>query len=244
MRAAAKTHVGKVRKRNEDYVLADLALGLLVVADGMGGHSGGEIASALAVETIVGLLRTTLPGQEDPAEVEKLVREAVEKAGEAIKSRAAADAEARLTDMGTTLVLALCRGTRISLAHMGDSRAYLIQRGAIRRLTRDHSLVSEMVESGEITPRRARRHPLRNVITRSLGGRGLALLDQRRVEWAPGDHLLLCSDGLTNMVEDEEILAMVERDHGDVELITERLVARANARGGKDNISVILACEG
>jgi protein phosphatase len=127
---------------------------------------------------------------------------------------------------------------------MGDSRAYLAAEGTLRRLTRDHSLVGEMIESGELTPRRARRHPLRNVITRSLGGRGLSKLDQQTVTWKAGECLLLCSDGLTNMVEDEDLLKVILRAGGDLGQTCRALVEKANAKGGRDNISVIVASQG
>jgi len=236
------THVGRVRKTNEDCVGVEPALGLLIVADGMGGHSGGEIASSLAVATIGEHLRERLTAEADSAQVTQLIKEAVERAGELIRLRAAEDS--RLRDMGTTLVLAVCRGSEIHLGHLGDSRAYLIQEGALRRLTRDHSLVSDLIDSGELTPRRALRHPLRNVITRSLGGRGLARLDQQSVAWKPGDYLLLCSDGLTNMVEEEDLLKVILRGGENLEQICRKLVEMANAKGGRDNISVIVAYQG
>jgi len=236
------THVGRVRKTNEDCVKVEPALGLLVVADGMGGHSGGEIASGLAVEIIAAHLGERLTAEADSAQVTRLIGEAVERAGEVIRLRAAEDA--RLREMGTTLVLAVCRGSEIHLGHLGDSRAYLVQEGALRRLTRDHSLVSDMIESGELTPRRALRHPLRNVITRSLGGRGLAKLDQQSVTWKPGEYLLLCSDGLTSMVEEEDLLKVILRGGENLERICRALVELANAKGGRDNISVIVAYHG
>ena len=242
MRTASMTHVGRVRKTNEDCVGAEEALGHLIVADGMGGHSGGEIASTLAASTITGFLKERLKAEDAPEEVAQLMAEAVARAGEVIRLRAAEDS--RLEDMGTTLVVAVCQGSQIHLGHMGDSRAYLVADGSIRRLTRDHSLVNEMIESGELTPRRAHRHPLRNVVTRSLGGRGLARLDQQCVPWKAGDYLLLCSDGLTNMVEDEGLLKAVLRSGGDLHPLCQKLVQMANAKGGRDNISVIVAQQG
>lgn len=242
MRAASMTHVGRVRKSNEDCAAVDAELGLLIVADGMGGHSGGEIASRMAVSIVTGFLREHLRAEDGPEQVARLMGEAVERAGESIRLRAAEDP--KLRDMGTTLVLAVCRGSEVQLGHLGDSRAYLVADGALRRLTRDHSLVNEMIESGELTPRRARRHPLRNVITRSLGGRGLTRLEQQSLTWKAGDYLLLCSDGLTNMVEDEELLKAILRSEGDLPQLCRKLVEMANARGGRDNISVIVAQPG
>jgi PPM family protein phosphatase len=241
MKVATQTHTGQVRTKNEDSLLADQGIGLLMVADGMGGYTGGEIASALAIRTMHEfLLGSALENQAvwDPGE---LIREAGRRAHEAIRLRASEDA--RLTDMGTTLVLALCHGPRIHLAHAGDSRAYLIQNGVMRRVTRDHSLVDEMTACGEITPEEARRHPMRNVITRSLGSRGRADLELQIEAWEPGDRLVLCSDGLTNMLEDGEIQEAVLRAGPDVTQACETLIDMANRAGGKDNISVVLALQ-
>lgn len=239
MRVATQTHTGQVRAKNEDSLLADEGLGLLMVADGMGGYSGGEIASALAIRTVHEFLLGS--AREDTAERDPgpLIREAGRRAHEAIRLRASEDA--RLCDMGTTLVLALCRGPQIHLAHAGDSRAYLIQNGVMRRVTRDHSLVDEMTACGEITPEEARRHPMRNVITRSLGSHGRAELELRVEAWGTGDYLVLCSDGLTNMLEDGEIQETVLRAGPDISQACETLIDMANRAGGKDNITVILA---
>jgi serine/threonine protein phosphatase PrpC len=241
MRIATQTDRGLVRKRNEDSVLADEGLGLLMIADGMGGYSGGEIASALAVSTVHACLLGSVEQDSAGRDTGNVIREAVRRADEAIRLRASGDA--RLGDMGTTLVLALCRGPRVHLAHAGDSRAYLMQNGVMRRLTRDHSLVSEMIENGEITPKEARRHPLRNVVTRSLGSHGNAELGLQTVAWEPGNCLLLCSDGLTNMVEDREIERAIRQAGPDLSQACEKLVQMANQAGGKDNISVILALQ-
>jgi PPM family protein phosphatase len=236
MKAAAQTHIGRVRERNEDTLLVDEELGLLMIADGMGGYRGGEIASALAVRTIHECLLCGI--EEDPA---SQIREAGRRAGEAIRTRAGDDPV--LAEMSTTLVLALCRGPRIHLAHAGDSRAYMIKESVMRRLTRDHSVVEKMVEGGEITPQQARQHPLRNIVTRCLGGCGDSSLDLQVVVWEPGSRLLLCSDGLTNMMEDEVIEEIVLRAGLDLSLACAWLVEAANQAGGKDNVSVILASE-
>jgi len=239
MKIASLTHPGRIRKRNEDCLFVDEALGLLAVADGMGGYNGGEIASSLAVRTVhESLLSSSIDGG-SPPDWEPLIREAARRADQAIRLRAAEDAQ--LLEMGTTLVLALCRASEIHLTHAGDSRAYLLQEGAMRCLTRDHSLVNEMIDNGEITPKEARRHPLRNVITRSLGSHGSAELDFQTVTWESGDRLLLCSDGLTNMVEDRGIQELILCARTDLPLACEKLVQAANRAGGKDNISVILA---
>ncbi len=153
MKIASLTHPGRIRKRNEDCLFVDEALGLLAVADGMGGYNGGEIASSLAVKTVhESLLSSSIDGGSPPA-WEPLIREAARRADQAIRLRAAEDAQ--LLEMGTTLVLALCRASEIHLTHAGDSRAYLLQEGAMRCLTRDHSLVNEMIDNGEITQGRS-----------------------------------------------------------------------------------------
>jgi protein phosphatase len=145
-----------------------------------------------------------------------------------------------LRGMGTTAVLALCQGERVHIAHVGDSRAYLLHHGELRQLTEDHSVVAQLIKAGELTPRGGRRHPLRHLITRSLGSRE-AVADLLCITWRAGDHLLLCSDGLTNMVEDHDIKELILAADTDVQAACEALVARANANGGEDNISVILA---
>lgn len=241
MRVASMTHIGRVRRTNEDCVRVVQEAGLLIIADGMGGHRGGQIASTLAAEGIGEFLRARLTEESTPAQIRQLIEEAVRWAGSLMQLRAAADPE--LQGMGTTIVLAVCRKDQIHLAHMGDSRAYLLTEGRLRCLTRDHSLVNEMIESGQLTPRRAKRHPLRNVITRSLGTRGECALDYQVVPWKRGDILLLCSDGLTNMVEEEDMRELILRGGGDLERTCRALVEAANAKGGRDNISVILAME-
>lgn len=239
IRIACKTDTGRVRHNNEDSLFVDDQLGPLIVADGMGGHQGGEVASALAVDVISSFLKERLPDEQGTDQVGELIVKAIQKAHEEICTRAADNPE--LNGMGTTVVLALCQGEKVHVAHVGDSRAYLIRDNEVRQLTKDHSVVSEMLRSGQITPREARRHPLRNVITRSLGSPDSAGPDVQCHNWEQGDYLLICSDGLTNMVKDPEIKKLVLKHASDVQAACEALVAEANANGGKDNISVILA---
>ena len=243
MRAAAFTDPGRVRQSNEDSVFADQESGLLIVADGMGGHAAGEVASNLAIQIIAGCLRQPLPFGERPPEIAaSLLSQAIDQANLAIRARAAQDP--LLHGMGTTLVVAICRADSISLAHLGDSRAYLIRGGQIRQVTHDHSLVAQMVSAGEITEEEARKHPLRNLITRSLGSASSAQPDLQLLEWLPGDYLLMCSDGLTNMVEDEEIAGLFCAGGAALPQVCEQLIALANARGGNDNISVVVGWNG
>ncbi len=243
MRAAAWTDPGRVRPSNEDSVFADPKTGLLIVADGMGGHAAGEVASGLAIQSITSFLQDGLTQDElPPGTALGLMGQAIEQANLAIRARAAEDPTLR--GMGTTIVLAICRSQAIWLAHVGDSRAYLIHDGEIRQVTQDHSLVAQMVSAGEITAGEARRHHLRNLITRSLGAPGNSQPDLQTLPWLSGDHLLMCSDGLTSMVEDGEIAQVVRASGGELPRTCEQLIALANARGGVDNLSVVLAWNG
>jgi protein phosphatase len=238
MKIAVKSDPGRVRTNNEDCLLVDEPLGLLIVADGMGGRAAGEVASALAVETIAAYVRAHLAEPVPAEQTAALLQAAIRTADAAIWTKAREQRQWR--GMGTTVVLALCREAQISLAHVGDSRAYLLHQGALRQVTEDHAVVAEWLKAGQLTPRQARRHPLRHQITRYLG-RGNALAELHCVPWEYGDMLLLCSDGLTTMVADRHIAALVRRGGTDLQTICEALVARANANGGEDNISVILA---
>ena len=239
MKTASATDRGRVRPANEDSVLADQDAGILIVADGMGGHAAGEVASDLAVRTISEGLREALAAGPNETQLPGVLRQVIEHANLAIRGRAAEDLSLR--GMGTTLAMALARGDRLWLAHVGDSRAYLLRDGQFRRLTEDHSLVSQMVKAGQITPEEARKHHLRNVITRSLGFEASAQAEISAVEWAPGDCLLLCSDGLTSMMDDSEIAEAVTAHGQDLPAICRELIALANERGGTDNISVVVA---
>ncbi len=240
MIAAAATDPGRVRPNNEDSVLADPEAGILIVADGMGGHRAGEVASSLAVRTIHGTLSAPAPAPEGGSpDTQSLLARAIAEANHAIWLRAAQDPTLR--GMGTTVVVAVCHGSRLWLAHAGDSRIYIFRRTGLSVLTQDHSLVAQMVRAGEITAEEARRHPLRNVISRCLGTEPTVQPDIQTLEWAPGEVLLLCTDGLTGMLEDDEIERILGAAGADLALVCRNLIAAANECGGKDNISVILA---
>jgi PPM family protein phosphatase len=240
MKAAAVTDVGRVRPANEDSVFTDPEAGLLIVADGMGGHAAGEVASGLAAETIAEFLRENLPASGTLVlDAPRLLSEAVRRADAAVRERAAADPA--LKGMGTTAVVAVCRGDEVALAHVGDSRAYMLQEGRLRRVTEDHSLVARMVAAGTITSIEARKHHLRNVITRSLGFEGNSEAEVQMLEWVRGDLLLLCTDGLTGMAEDDEIESVLTGHGSDVEAGARALIDLANAHGGSDNVSAIVA---
>ncbi len=240
MKAAAVTDPGQVRPANEDSVFADPDAGLLIVADGMGGHAAGEVASGMAAESIAAFLREKLPASGTLVlDAPRLLGEAVRRADAAVRERAAADPT--LHGMGTTAVVAVCRGDELALAHVGDSRAYLLHEGKLRRVTEDHSLVARMVSAGTITPAEARTHHLRNVITRSLGFEGNAEAEVQILEWVRGDLLLLCTDGLTGMAEDSEIENILAGHSADVEAGARALIDLANAHGGTDNVSAVVA---
>lgn len=231
-RAGWLTDPGRKRAANEDAVFADPARTTFVVADGLGGLPGGEVASWIAARRIgeaLVRLDCTLP-------VEEAVLAAVRDANRAILENAANDP--RLAGMGTTVVLALGLEGSFLVGHVGDSRAYLLREKHLSALTRDHSVVRELLDTGRITIEAARHHPQRNVVTRTLGS-GAGEPDLRTVPTRPGDRFLLCSDGLTEMLADPEIEQVLVRFTEPMRCCRE-LVARANDRGGLDNITVIV----
>jgi protein phosphatase len=242
------TDVGQRREQNQDALLIDEPLGLFVVADGMGGHAGGGTASRIAVETIrkaILLAREEEPalfgsgaeGEENP--LPDLLGHAVEQACAAIFEASQADTE--LAGMGTTVTAVLVDGHSAFVAHVGDSRAYLLRAGHIYQVTQDHSLVAEQLRSGVITEEDARNSRYKNIITRSVGFEREVLVDLMGLELEAGDAIVSCSDGLTNLVDDQEILSLVEEAGTDA---VERLVDLANERGGDDNITVAMVLLG
>jgi PPM family protein phosphatase len=236
------TDVGQRRDQNEDALLVDVPLGLFIVADGMGGHAGGGTASRLAVETIrreiararreePELFGTAAEGEENP--LPDLLGQAVEAACATIYEAAQADSD--LAGMGTTVTAVLVDGRSAFVAHVGDSRAYLIRAGHIYQVTQDHSLVAEQLRNGAISADEARNSRFKNIITRSVGFERDVVVDLMGLELEDGDVIVACCDGLSNLVEDAEIMSIVE-EGGDQS--AERLVDLANDRGGDDNISV------
>ena len=231
------TDVGRKREINQDYVFAtDEPLGtlpnLLVVADGMGGHKAGDFASKYTVEVLEEEIKHTL--KEGP---EEILRDAVQTANH--KLIEAAGKDIKLEGMGTTLVAATVVGHTLYFANVGDSRLYLINKD-IRQLSRDHSLVEEMVRLGGINEEEAKHHPDKNIITRAIGVKENVEADFYEFSLKKGDIILMCSDGLCNMVDDEEIFAVVKGARDIVEA-GQSLIDRANEHGGKDNIGVVLA---
>lgn len=242
--ARGLTDVGQRRDHNEDAFLVDEALGLFIVADGMGGHAGGGTASRLAVETIrnaVARAKAHEPqrlagGGPDDASVPELLQQAVEEACAVIYRTAQSEPE--LAGMGTTVTAALVDGRSAYIAHVGDSRCYLLREGRIYQVSEDHSLVNEQLKAGVISADEAKHSRFRNIITRSVGFEQQVQVDLLGVELEGGDALVICCDGLSNLVDDSEILAIVEESALDV--APGRLVALANDRGGDDNITVIV----
>jgi protein phosphatase len=240
------TDVGRKRRHNEDAYLLDAERGLFVVADGMGGHAAGEVASRITVETIQEYIAATEEEQESSwpfgfnsrvsLEGNRLTT-AVEKANE--KVMRAVQNRPELKGMGTTVVAALFDADRATLVHVGDSRAYLFRDGELRRLTDDHSWVQEQVNAGILSEDEAKSHPLKNVVTRALGGAAHVSVDLIEVPVRSGDRFLLCSDGLTGMVPDEDLFARFKSEDG-LETTVRQLIDVANDRGGVDNITAIL----
>lgn len=231
------TDIGKRRSANQDYVYAsDQPVGnlpnLMIVADGMGGHNAGDLASRYTVESMLEYIKTASEKRPIP-----LISAAIHHANELVIEKARSDK--KLEGMGTTVVAAAVKDGYLYVANVGDSRLYLIDQ-EIEQITRDHSLVEEMIRVGELQRKDARSHPDRNVITRAIGVRTPVRIDFFDVKLEEGDRILLCSDGLTTMVEDEEILHIVKKSSSPKEA-AQRLVTEANKNGGKDNISVIVA---
>ena len=240
------TDVGRKRRHNEDAYLLDVERGLFVVADGMGGHAAGEVASRITVESIQEFIAGTEDDHENTwpfgfnnrysMEGNRLTT-AVEKANERVMR--AVQNRPELKGMGTTVVAALFEKTRVTLVHVGDSRAYMVRGGELRRLTDDHSWVQEQVNAGILTPDEAMTHPLKNVVTRALGGAVHVSPDLVEIPLQAGDRFLLCSDGLTGMVSDEEIVDRLS-EPGSIEKAVRGLVDAANEKGGTDNITAIV----
>ena len=235
--------VGRKRGRNEDAFLINDELQLFVVADGMGGHAGGEYASALAVNTVEGIISALQfpdqyrEGDSDPVEtVRHALSASVQGAGEVIHDYAEAHPEYK--GMGTTVVVLLLHGGNAYVGHVGDSRVYLLRDGAIEQVTEDHSLVAESIREGLITEEEARRHRMRNVITRALGFDKAVEVDVSVRAVRRGDQYLLCSDGLSGKVQDAEMADFVGRYR--LQEAARQLVGLACARGGEDNITVVL----
>ncbi|WP_397326775.1 Stp1/IreP family PP2C-type Ser/Thr phosphatase [Paenibacillus sabuli] len=237
---AYRSDVGRVRTVNEDRAWASLAEdggAVAIVADGMGGHQAGDVASELAVEAFRESL-ASFGGKVSPDEAKARLAEALKRANGIVYDMASQNEQYH--SMGTTVVAVLQQRNYAVVGHIGDSRAYLIEGGQIRQLTEDHTLVGELARSGQITPEEAAVHPRRNVLTRALGTDPQVEADVQEIAWQPGCMLLLCSDGLSNMVSDQEIVQTLEASDLDLDAKAEQLVELALQAGGDDNITVVL----
>ena len=240
-----KTDEGKQRTNNEDSYLTNDHLGFYAVADGIGGHEGGEVASRLAMEALSGILRERFmstwssAAPDAPTEEDRnltSLRDAVAFANTTILQAAARDPS--LAGMGTTLTAVLLRSRTAFFVHVGDSRAYLFHNGTLKQLTNDHSLVAEQMRAGLITPEQARISPYRHVITRSVGIHPDAHADLGKFTVERNDILLLCTDGLTEMVKNDEIERILSSETSSAS--AENLIDRANDNGGVDNVTVVV----
>jgi PPM family protein phosphatase len=228
------THKGMVREFNEDGLFVDEQMGLFMVADGMGGHNAGEVASAMAVTEISQFVRA---GMDLGKNSETLLREAFFAAHEVVLALSLSDDS--LNDMGTTVVAVILANGQVTVGHVGDSRAYEIHEGRITKLTHDHSFIADWIRDGLINHAESRTHNARHGLTMALGVDDDMEPEIKSFPWLATSCLLLCSDGLTDMVDDEEILSVVE-NASSLKAACRKLVAKANEKGGEDNITVVL----
>lgn len=237
MQIFSKTDRGRVRTDNQDAYFAGKITDdsvFAVVCDGMGGANAGNVASELAVRHISEYVIRSYRDGMDMTDTEKTLKNAIVSANISLYDKAVNNAE--LAGMGTTAVAAFVKDGTAVIAHVGDSRIYLVN-GEIKQLTRDHSVVQSLIESGKITPEDAKVHPRKNVITRALGAEEDVAVDSDCLNLLNGDTLLLCSDGLTNFLDDKDILTVFQNN--DISAVAERLVEEANKNGGGDNITVV-----
>lgn len=240
------SHVGKVRKNNEDYCMGEIiqiendCIGIFALADGMGGHKKGEVASKIAVESIIDFLKDNISqsGGIKMDYLDDIIKQGYNYANQKIYTKALEDDSCE--GMGTTLVVAVIYKNDLIIANVGDSRGYLLQNDNFRKITKDHSVVEELVNANLITEEEARVHPRRNQITRAMGAEQIIIVDIFREKIKKDDILLLATDGLTGCVEDESIKNIIKQDK-DIKEICQDLINEANNNSGKDNISVILS---
>ncbi len=242
-----QTDTGRVREHNEDTIASDVDVGLLVLADGMGGYNAGEVASGIAVKTITNLVREGL-AREDLAALDRatgltrpsiVLRDAITRANKIIYQTARSQAECE--GMGTTVVAALFYDNRISIAHVGDSRLYRQRGSQIAQVTMDHSLLQELVDRGFYSPEEAQRAANKNYVTRALGVEPQVEVEVQEHPVDKGDIFILCSDGLSDMVEDEDIRLTISTFGANLDTVAKQLIQLANENGGRDNVSVVLA---
>ena len=244
---AEMTDTGKVRDHNEDAIGSNADIGLMVLADGMGGYNAGEVASGIAVEIVTDLAEEGAAREErddiDPhsgmMRPSIVLRDAVYRANKIIFQTA--PSQTHCEGMGTTIVAAMFYDNKISIAHVGDSRAYRLRAGQFEQLTMDHSLLQELVDRGFYSQDEAQRSTNRNYVTRALGVEPTVEVEVNEYEVLPDDVYLLCSDGLPDMVEDEDIHLTISTFNASLDVVGQQLVELANDHGGRDNVSVMLA---
>ncbi|HXF18124.1 MAG TPA: Stp1/IreP family PP2C-type Ser/Thr phosphatase [Burkholderiales bacterium] len=243
---AKATHTGMVRSHNEDSIATDTEIGLVVLADGMGGYNAGEVASGIATALISSEIREAMLN-EAPAKIDTatgssgattLLRATIAKANASIFQ--SANSQPQYAGMGTTLVTALLFNSQLTIAHIGDSRCYRYRSGKLEQITRDHSLLQEQIDSGFLTREAAKRSQNKNLVTRALGIEPTVEAEIHTYPAQEGDIYLVCSDGLNDMVEDDDIQMTLDALGANLELAAEQLVQMANDNGGRDNISVVL----
>ena len=234
------TDTGRLRESNEDSVVLDPDNQVVVLADGMGGYNAGEVASVMAttfIKTELGRWLSEGGSQASAREIKRAMEICVDNANQSIFN--AANANPQYAGMGTTLVVAVFRDNRLLVGHVGDSRAYRMRGGRLQQITRDHSLLQEQIDAGLITPEQAAFSANKNLVTRAVGVEDTVLLETHQHEVLPGDQYLLCSDGLSDMLDDASIAQLLPADES-LEQTAHALIDAANDAGGKDNISVIL----
>jgi serine/threonine protein phosphatase PrpC len=239
---AAATHRGRLRLQNEDCVAADAAIGLAVLADGMGGHNAGEVASRMAVDVITAGIQASVKkaaGQHTRASAESLIANHISQANQRIYE--AGQARGEYSGMGTTVVVAFWHERSVSVGHVGDSRMYRLRARELKQLTHDHSLAQEHVDLGLLSSEEARTAPIRSVLTRTVGNGSQVTAELNTFPVAADDLYLLCSDGLTDMLTDEQISEALISFGTTIQNAADQLIAQANHHGGVDNVSVILA---
>lgn len=247
IRVVQLTDVGRVREHNEDAIGGNPDIGLLVLADGMGGYSAGEVASGIAVRTTLEMVAAACEHEERAAlDAETrlmrqsiILRDAIARANKVIYHTA--HRQQRCEGMGTTIVALLFYDNRVSIAHVGDSRIYRYRRGRFEQVTMDHSLLQELVDRGYYSPSEAARSTNRNYVTRALGVEPMVDVEIHEDSVLPGDVYLMCSDGLSDMVDDEDIQLTISTFNANLDVAGQQLIRLSNDHGGKDNISVILA---
>ncbi len=247
MRFVGLTDNGRVREHNEDTIASDSDIGLLVLADGMGGYNAGEVASGIAVKTIVNLvreavLREDLAASDPTTRLSRrsiVLRDAIQRANKIIYHTA--KTQPNCEGMGTTVVSALFHDNRVTVAHVGDSRMYRLRSNKLQQVTMDHSLLQELVDRGFYSAEEAQRAANKNYVTRALGVEAVVDVEVREESVEKGDQYVLCSDGLSDMVEDGDIHLTINTFGDNLETVAKQLIQLANENGGRDNVSVMLA---